>query len=147
MSHVTTVTVEVRDLDALAAACRRCGLELVRGQTSYRWYGHHVGDYPLPAGFAESELGTCQHAIRVAGSSTAYEIGVTARRDGRPGYALIWDFFGRAGSELQQHAGPECTKLRQAYSVELATRQARRQGFTVTEQRQPDGTIRLVARK
>lgn len=39
MSHVATIDVEVKDLDALAEAAARIGMELVRGQSTYRcWY-------------------------------------------------------------------------------------------------------------
>ena len=155
MSHVATVEIEVRDLDALDEACRRVGLELVRGQQTYRWYGKHVGDYPLPAGFAEADLGRCEHAVRIPGGDAAadaegdeppYEIGVVRRRDGRPGYVLHWDFFA-GGYGLEKVAGPACGLLKQAYATVVAKRQAMRQGFTVTEQRQPNGHVRLLCRK
>ena len=68
MSHVATINIEVKDLDALGIAAGRIGLELVRGQKEYRWYGQSVGDYPLPAGLTEADLGVCEHAIRIAGT-------------------------------------------------------------------------------
>ena len=152
MSHVATVEIEVRDLDALDAACRRLGLELVRGQQTYRWYGKHVGDFPLPAGFAEADLGKCDHAIRVPhavvteGGEPPYEVGVVRRRDGRPGFVLHWDFFA-GGFGLQKHVGNDCALLKQAYATVMAKRTATQQGFQVSEQRLPNGTVRLVARK
>lgn len=153
MSHVATVDLEIRDLDALASACRRLGLELMRGQTTYRWYGMHVGDYPLPVGFTAEELGTCEHAVRIAGDNVnregggaAYEIGVVRRRDGRPGYQLLWDFW-QGGNGLQAKAGDDCNGLRREYAFEVARKQAMAQGFTVNEQRQADGSIRLLMRR
>lgn len=142
MSHVATIKIEINDLVALVAACRRIGCTLVMDQRNYAWYGRHVGDYPLPQGFAASDLGHCEHAIKVPGAD--YEIGVVTRRDGRPGYTLIWDFW---GGQLERQLGPGAQKLIQAYGIEAATRAARRQGYHVTEVKQPNGavTLKLVA--
>jgi hypothetical protein len=157
MSHIAQVDVQIMDLDALAAACRRLGLELVRGQQTYRWYGESVGDFPLPEGFATEDLGRCEHAIRLTEESRAargigirkhdpYEIGICRRRDGKPGYALLWDFF-KGGYGLQTHVGEDCKKLRQMYALETAKRQAIRSGFRVTERAEAGGKFRLVLQK
>jgi len=42
MSHIVEVNLLVQDLNALHRACHRLGLELVRGQQTYRWYGRSV---------------------------------------------------------------------------------------------------------
>ena len=76
MSHIAEVNLLVQDLDALQRARHRLGLELVRHQQTYRWYGTSVGDHPLPTGFAKDDLGTCEHAIRIPGNDHAYEIGI-----------------------------------------------------------------------
>ena len=153
MSHVATIDIEIRDLDALDAACQRIGLQLVRDQKTYRWFGEHVGDYPVPQGFTVDDLGKCEHALRMPGdfSSMAddckpYEIGVVRRRDGRPGYTLMWDFFG-GGNGLEGVVGKNCTKLKQSYAIVAAMRAARLKGFSVQESKQPNGTIRLVCSK
>jgi hypothetical protein len=146
MSHVAEIELEVRDLDALAEASRRLGLEFVQGQETYRWYGATLGDYPLPAGFTAEDLGRCEHAIRLPPGNAAgrepYEIGVVRRRDGRPGYSLLWDFW-MGGFGLQEKVGAGCARLRQEYAAETTRREARRQGFGVQEQLGADGMIRL----
>lgn len=151
LSHVATVDVEIKDLVSLRKACDRLGLELVEGQETYKWYGESVGDYPLPAGFQASDLGKCSHAIRLRPDSPvytnqAYEIGVVARRDGRPGYQLLWDFY-CGGFGLQDHVGEGCAKLKQAYANEVAKRTAIQQGFRVQETVNQNGSIRLVLSK
>jgi hypothetical protein len=157
MSHVAQVDIEVKNLDDLEAACRRIGLELVRGQQTYRWYGKSVGDTPLPPGFSAEELGTCEHAIRVPlalerqlqdsyGTNRPYEIGVLRRRDGQPGWALLYDEFAN-GMGMGDVAGRDLGRLKAAYAVVAASREARMRGFSVTEQQQPDGVVRLVLRK
>lgn len=142
MSHVAKITVEIKDLDALKAACARLGFEWRDGQRNYAWWGQSVGDYPLPQGFTADDLGKCDHAIHVPGA--AYEVGVVARRDGRPGFELLWDFFPTGG--LEEKLGLNGNKLVQAYGVEAAKRAARRQGYDVMEQEQADGSIVLRVR-
>lgn len=152
MSHVATVDIEITSLDDLRAACQRLGLEFVEGQTTYEWFGESVGDYPLPAGIEAHELGTCLHAIRIPPAKARevakrygddpYEVGVIQRRDGKPGYTLLWDFF-HGGFGLQDYVGEGCAKLKQAYAVTAATRVARQQGFRVQETVGSDGKIKL----
>ena len=146
MSHVATIELTIKDLDALATAAKKLGLELRRGQTSYRWWGKSVGDFPLPAGFTADELGQCEHALSIPGNDQAYEIGVVRRRDQKPGWTLLWDFYA-GGKGLEAVVGVGATKLKQRYAAEVATKQARRQGFRVSERVQADGKIRLTCQR
>lgn len=143
MSHVATIDIEIKDLAALREACKRLGLELTEGQKTYRWFGRHMGDYPVPKGFRKEELGTCEHAIKDPNTPSAYELGVVKRRDGRPGYTVIYDFYGTHGRAIEELAGKKCTKLRQAYAATVAKRQAQRQGFRVQEHVGVDGNVVL----
>ncbi len=169
MSHVAKVDVEITNLDDLEAACKRIGLELVRGQQTYEWYGSSVGDTPLLDGFTEEELGTCDHAIRVPEDhpihqiyERPYEIGVCKRRDGKAGFALLWDYFA-GGFGLWEHLGTNRTpdlnendgwkydgqmpKLKQAYAICAAQRVAAQRGFRIQEQTQQDGSVRMFLTK
>jgi hypothetical protein len=139
LSHVATIELEVKDLGALREAADALGLEFVEGQQAYRWYGSSQGDYPLPEGFTAEDLGKCEHAIRIpidkqkpdpSFGLMPYEVGVVKRRDGRPGYTLLWDFWNR-GCGLQDHVGENCSRLKQEYALAVAKRQARLQGFRV----------------
>ena len=145
MSHVTTVQVMIESLESLEMAANSLGLEFVRDKTSYKWYGHHVGDYPIPDGFKESDLGKCEHVIRVPGSETAYEIGVVKRRDGKPGWTMIYDFWGSCGREIEQKAGERCSALAKQYTKTHVIRGAIARGLKV-EERQVNGKTRLVLR-
>jgi hypothetical protein len=142
MSHVATISLEVKDLDALAIACKRLGFTLNLGQKTYRWYGRSVGGYPLPAGYAVEDLGKCEHAINVG--AECYEIGVTKRRDGKAGWSLVWDFFDR---RLLAKVGNDACILKREYAAVVAAKQARAQGFRVQEWRQQDGGIKLQLSK
>ena len=140
MSHVTTCEVAIDSLDMLATACKQVGLELVKNQTKYKWYGTHVGDYPVPKGFAISDMGKCEHAIRIPGNSEAYEIGVVKRRDGKPGYTLIYDFFA-GGHGLEAVAGKGCGLLAQAYSEKKFVKNALMHGFKIVGKKNVKGKI------
>lgn len=144
MSHIAEVNLLVQDLNALQRACQRLGLELVRHQQSYRWYGRSVGDYPLPTGFTKDELGTCEHAIRIPGNTQAYEIGIVTRRDGKPGYTLLWDFY-NGGYGLVDRVGENAERLQQLYALEVTLGMIEHMNHCVVDQYQlPDGSIELV---
>ncbi len=143
MSHVSDFQLEINDLDALEIACKELGLELARGQKTYKWYGRSVGDYPVPAGFDVSDLGKCEHAIRIPGNSTAYEIGVVPSRTGK-GYTLIWDFYS-GGMGLQAKVGKDGDLLKQSYNVQHAVRHWQKKGFRVTTTKQANGHVLATA--
>ena len=146
MSHVAAVDLEVKDLEALDAACERLGtVELARDVHQYKWWGTHVGDYPIPAGFTKAELGRCDHVIRLKGNRSAYEVGVV-QKDGR--YQLLWDFYGQHGAALQKAIGKDGALLKCAYGTEAAKRAARRQGFRVVrEQVLANGKVKLTVQR
>ncbi len=141
MSHVATIELQIKDLDALERACKTLGLELVRGQESYRWYGHHVGDYPLPAGFSAADLGKCNHAIRIPGVSS-YEVGVVQRGDS---YTLLWDFYGSQGRLMQDHIGASGIKLQDQYAAQVSISQLQSEGYSVNTWTNDQGEIIVEA--
>ena len=154
MSHVATVQVEIKDLDCLEAAAKRCGLVFKRDQKEFKWYGRWMNDYAeddaayKALGIDPKDYGKCIHAIGIEGDKSAYEIGIVNNPKG--GYALLWDFYaGGHGLMKHVHADSEKTrsgigKLQQAYAIEVAKKNARKQGFSVSEKQQKDGSIKLV---
>ena len=156
MSHIATIEIEIKDLDALAAACEPLGLELVRGQKKYNWYGVSIGDSPLPVGFTKEDLGSCEHVLRMKGTAMngqidkrmPYEIGLVARRDGKAGYALMWDTYRGGGGLVEKVGGEQAERLCQGYAVEVAMRIAKRQGFRVVKKEvRSDGSIAIVTQR
>jgi hypothetical protein len=110
MSHISKIELEVRDLGVLGAACRRLGLELVRDQKTFAWYGSPEA---------------CDHVIKVAGAH--YEIGI--RKTGSV-YELVCDYFDQAiGRAIGRGGG----LLKQAYAVEKTRVQARKKGYLAVE--------------
>lgn len=144
MSHVVELELEVKDLNSLSKACTKLGLELVRDQHSYKWFGRSVGDYPIPAGFKASDLGKCDHAIRIPDNKQAYEIGVVKRKDGRPGYTLLWDFWA-GGYGMQAIVGNDGENLTQQYSNQLTRKKLAAKGFRMVEHMNQNGDIQLKA--
>lgn len=120
MSHVTKIDVQIKDLEALKDACEKIGLEFREGQKKYKWYGRHVGDYPLPEGFKKEDLGKCDHAIGIPGNKNAYEIGVVKQGDS---YTMLWDFW-NGGYGLEPVAGKDCENVVDAYTQEVAMNEA-----------------------
>lgn len=145
MSHVAEIELEIKDLAALSAAAKTLGLELRQGQKTYRWFGRSVGDYPVPVGFDASELGHCEHALSVKDNPNAYEIGVVRRRDGKPGYTLLWDFYA-GGYGLVEKVGQNGSKLKQRYQVEVFRREMAKKGMRINE-RVESGKLKVEAYK
>ncbi len=115
MSHIVTIRTEVRDPIAVAAACRRLGLdEPVRG-TATLYAGEATGlivrlpgwNYPA---VVQTETGT-----------VAFD-----------------NFKGHWGDRVH------LDRFLQGYAVEKARLEARTKGYTVTEQTLTDGSIRLT---
>lgn len=149
MSHVVKIELVIQSLSALKAACARLGLHFMQDQKTYAWWGTSMGDFPMPEGFTETDLGRCEHAISQTGNASFnnhggsnYEIGVVRRRDGKPGYVLLWDFIDHNLTE--KVGGQTADKLRQAYALEAAKIQARQSGFQVREQAGKNGAVQLV---
>ena len=139
MSHVEKCSVQITDLTALKAACKRMGVEFVENTHTYKWWGRSVGDYPIPAGFTAQDLGKCDHVIRVP--NVGYEVGVVKNKTGK-GYSLLYDFYGQ-GQGLLQKFGKGLTRLADAYSVEALKAKALAQGYLTTETTAENGEITL----
>ena len=115
MSHVVATEVELHNVAAIKAACEELGLEFKEGQKTYEWWGFAVGDYPLPTGFTKEDLGKCEHAIGIPG--TTWEVGV-CRSKSTEGYTLMFDFFGKKGQPILAALGGEKQhKFLQSYAI------------------------------
>ena len=122
MSHISKIELEVRDIQVLMSACQRLGLELVKGQKMFKWYGK------------EAE---CDHAIRITGAN--YEIGVI---NNGSLYELNCDYY---DPNIEKTIGRQGGLLKQAYAVEKSKVEARKKGYSVVE-RQTQTGIRLHVR-
>jgi hypothetical protein len=144
MSHVAIIDIVIQSLAALTRGAKVLGLEVDLEARQYRWYGTHVGDYALPAGFSKEDMGHCDvGVIRIPKNGYAYEIGICTRRDGLPGFTLLWDFWA-GGHGLEAKVGKNAELLTQAYSQEVVLEQAALEGLTCESSTvTADGTIEL----
>ena len=142
MSHVVNIPIEnITDLDALESCASEIGMELVRDAKTHRWWGHSVGDYPVPVGFRADELGHCEHKLRLKDNPNAYEIGLYNSHNGKPGYQLVYDFYGSQGRPLQQAVGAKGEHLKVAYAKHVAVNHGQKHGYRVTTEKKQDGRV------
>lgn len=115
MSHIVEIQTEVRDARAVAAACRRLSLPQPIEQTVKLYSGEATGLAMQLPGWRYPVV--CD----LANGQLKYD-----------------NFRGRWGDPRK------LDRFLQAYAVEKAMLEARRQGQTVTEQALADGSIRLT---
>lgn len=132
MSHLTTLTLKVLSLQALAEACEVLGLEFVEGVKTFKCFARPVGSgHVFAEGFGYADWGKCDvGVIRVKGAaSNTYEIGVSRCRDGSPGYVLLYDYWQNGYGLIPKVGGNDAPKLKQEYGVAVALRQAKKMGL------------------
>jgi hypothetical protein len=134
MSHVDIIIVKVKSLPALEKACERLGGQFKWNQTHFAWWGHSVGDHPIPKGFTEKEMGHCLHAIHF--KDCKYEVGVVQDKEDPNCYAMLGDFWQSGG--LSKAVGEGGWKLTQAYTMEQAQETARNTCQRYEEEILPD---------
>jgi Protein of unknown function (DUF1257) len=110
MSHISKIELEVKDLTVLSQACTRLGLEFIKGQKEFKWYGK---DAP------------CDHVVKVPDAD--YEIGVIKDKHR---YELNCDYY---DSSIEKAVGRQGGLLKQAYAVAKTKIEARRKGYCVLE--------------
>lgn len=151
MSHVSRIPLTITDLDALEDACALIGMEVVRGQKTYKWYGRWMNDYDqddaaYKYGIKPEDYGKCEHAIRVKGNSEAYEIGLVKNPNGE-GWVPVFDFWA-GGKGLQAVVGDNAGNLRREYTLQEGMRDFGRKGFRTERLFNPaTGKARLRAWK
>ena len=108
-----------------------------------------MGAYPLPKGFndiSEVQAG-CRHAVGIKpsaqrGSCANYELGLIESKKFPGTYTLAYDFW---SSSLKEKVGGEkCENLMMHYQVEAVKNLAKSRGHFFSEQRLPDGRIKVT---
>lgn len=115
MSHIVSIKTEVRDVAAVAAACRRLGLDQPVQGTTKLYSGEATG--------LAVKLPDWVHPV------------VCDTASGK----LHYDNFGGRWGE-QKHFD----RFLQAYAVEKARLEARKRGHQLAEQQLADGSIKLT---
>jgi hypothetical protein len=120
MSHFTTIETQIRDVEALRAACNEMGLGLVsNGQAR---------------GYGERKIAG-EHVIVLKGP---YDIALNRKPDGT--YHLTTDWW---DGHVEKEVGKNFGRLLQLYGVHKAMQEVRRKGYTVSRFTLKDGSIKL----
>lgn len=141
MSHVVGMGMRFRSLECLVRAGEECEMELIQ-DSNYKWFGSFVGDSPLPDGFTKDELGKCVYKLRVKGNANAYEVGVVRSKTHPGEWELLFDFW-QGGYGLIEKIGEGGKKLKQAYTLNIGERHARKLGLRPKRIQQTNGHVIL----
>lgn len=117
MSHFTSVSCEIRDLEALRAAVARCGGEVLENAECRYYYGAQ-----------QKEL-----VIHLPGK---YDAAMERQADGS--YRLTADWY---GGHVANSLGENGDALLQLYAVEKTRLEGRRRGFSVTERQEGEDIL------
>lgn len=120
MSHWTTIQTQIRDIEALRAACAELKLQLLQNAEA-RGYGNNgqQGDY----------------IIRLNGP---HDIAISRQANG--GFVLATDWW---DGHVEKEVGKNYGRLLQLYAVHKATHEARKRGLSVHRIPQKNGAIKL----
>ena len=121
MSHFTSIQTQIRDLDALADACKELGVELV-----------HKG---VARGYATNTR-TGDAVIKLKGP---YDIALNRQEDGA--YGLTTDWW---NGHVEKEVGANFSRLLQLYGVHKAMREAKKKGYLASRKTLPNGAIKLT---
>jgi hypothetical protein len=114
--HTVTVATQIRDLNALEAACRRLNLPQPKFGTHQLWAGQHATGFRI-------QLPAWNYPVVIDHENAT----------------ATYDNYGGAWGDIA-----ELHKLTQAYAVELERQRANQLGYAVTETTEADGTIQLT---
>jgi hypothetical protein len=115
MSHIVTIRTQAKDPAAIAAACQRLGLAAPTHGTAKLFEGEATGLLvKLPGWLYPLVIDTTTGEIR-------------------------FDNYAGAWGEAQQ-----LDRFKQAYAIEKTRIEAARKGHRITEQSQPDGSVKLT---
>lgn len=150
MSHVAKCELEILDLETLREAVEYMGGEYLPNKTKWRWYpSGWQNDYSAKNAAYLNGITVDRYGKSDAGiirfDGCGYDVGVY-KVPGQPGkFCLVYDNFNQ-GSGLEKKCGKDLVDLRTRYGAVAATKQLKKQGFTVKEERNPaTNRLRLVA--
>jgi hypothetical protein len=134
MSHYSEVAIELTDEGCLVAALSRLGFA---DKVEVHQEAQHLYGYQGDARAQKAHIIIRRHYVGRA----ANDLGFERQADGR---YRVWV------SEYDQRHGYDDAwmgRLKQAYGIEKARLEAKKRGYRVSEQKQDNGTVRLVLRR
>lgn len=126
MSHYSTVTVKIDDVNAVKDACKELGL-IIKEKGTIRYYynqGHTTADYVI-------SIPNCP-----------YDVGLV--KDPLTGnYNLVYDKY---GGHVEKVLGVNCCKLVQSATYHKIAKHAKLKGFFITKQ-DNKGKLQVILQK
>ncbi len=135
MSHYSEVQIEFRDRAALVAALNRLGFQ---GKVEVHQEAKSLYGYQGDRRDQQAHIIIRRQHVGPA----ANDLGFQRQSDGT--YRVYISDYDR---DYNRYNGEWLGRLKQAYGVEKAKAEARKNGYRVTEQKQGDGRIRLICRR
>jgi hypothetical protein len=121
MSHFTTIKTQIKDVEALRSAVNELGLQLLANTDARGYISNKTkGDY----------------VIRLKGP---YDVALNQQPDGT--YGLTTDWW---DGHVEREVGTNFGRLLQLYGVHKTSMEARKKGYSVLRNSQPNGSIKLI---
>ena len=121
MSHFTTIKTQIKDVEALRSAVNELGLQLLANTDARGYISNKTkGDY----------------VIRLKGP---YDVALNQQPDGT--YGLTTDWW---DGHVEREVGTNFGRLLQLYGVHKTSMEARKKGYSVLRNTQPNGSIKLI---
>ncbi len=121
MSHFTNIITQIKDLAALANACKELGVELLQG------------------GKARGFAGNTRSGEAVIKLKGPYDIALNKQSEGN--YELATDWW---NGHVEKEVGTNFARLLQLYGVHKTMREARKKGYLASRKTLPNGAIKLT---
>ena len=121
MSHFTTIKTQIKDVEAMRSAVNELGLKLIPNTEARGYISNKTkGDY----------------VIRLKGP---YDVALNQQPDGTFGLTTDW-----WDGHVEKEVGKDFGRLLQLYGVQKASMEARKKGYSVMRNLQPNGSIKLI---
>jgi len=121
VSHFTNIITQIKDLAALANACKELGVELLQG------------------GKARGFAGNTRSGEAVIKLKGPYDIALNKQSEGN--YELATDWW---NGHVEKEVGTNFARLLQLYGVHKTMREARKKGYLASRKTLPNGAIKLT---
>ena len=153
MSHMAGIDIDIvgdHCIPALSITAEALGLKLEK-RSNFRWYGRWMNDYHAEQaaynfGIKPEEYGRCaEYVITDPNNPGCYEVGVVRRRDGKPGFILLYDFFSGGHGMTEKLGGATYGKLKQVYTAVSSQEVAKLEDMKCEVHELPNGHVQIRA--
>ena len=128
MSHFTTIKIAITDKEGLITALKNMGFEkIVTNKAIIRGY-----------------RGNKQQVDILVQLSGDYDFSFIKDKDS---YQIVADWWGIAIAHPEINQQNLINNLNQQYTLEVTTRELKNKGFSISHEKMPDGSLRIIAKR